>query len=102
MKKDRPYLQQVYLGRKRAIDLQLPSARIRPAALSRLAMPKAIGGKRTLPKYGLTHRKIGFTSGQMARIRSHQEKHDGKSWPNAVRDIFNAGCRALGLDNPPT
>ncbi|HWE97589.1 MAG TPA: hypothetical protein VG269_26775 [Tepidisphaeraceae bacterium] len=64
-------------------------------------MSRATSGKRALPKNGLAHRKVGFTIGQMTRITNHQKQNEGKSWPDAVRDIFNAGCRSLGLDQPP-
>lgn len=56
-------------------------------------------GKRSQIRSSVTHRKVGFTSGQMQRIESHRQSNEGKSWPDAVRDIFNAGCRTLGLDS---
>jgi hypothetical protein len=62
-------------------------------------MAQPARGKRTLaPAPRITHRKLGFTVGMMDKIKTHQARNDGKSWPDAVRDIFNAGCRALALD----
>lgn len=62
-------------------------------------MAQPARGKRTLTSPNrITHRKLGFTAGMMDKIKTHMARNDGKSWPDAARDIFNAGCRTLLLD----
>jgi hypothetical protein len=53
--------------------------------------------KRALPSVRMVEKKIRLTTGQLGDVAAYQSREEGADDATAIRSIFNAGVRALGL-----